>query len=85
MSKIYDNGTYRELTAEEIKQQQVEERKQYQSMSYDETVELLIRRRYSYGKELSLQRQRYEKPNEFAEYYNYCEMCKTEAKNLLKL
>lgn len=83
--RINDNGINRDMTAEEIAQQQAEERKQYQSMGYDELVEMLIHRKYSYGKELSLQRQRYEKPNEFAEYYNYCELCKTEAKNLLKL
>ena len=83
MSKIYDNGTYRELTAEEIAQQQAEERKQLQSMDYGELVESLIRRKYSLSAELSLHRQQLRKPEEFAEYDTYCEQCKAEARILL--
>ena len=83
MSKIYDNGIYREMTAEEIAQQREEERKQYQSMNYGELVESLIRRKYSLSAELAILRQRDSKPQEFAEYNAYAEKCKAEAKNKL--
>ena len=84
MSKIYDNGTYRELTAEEIAQQKEEEKKQYQSMDYGELVEILIRRKYSLSAELAILRQRDSKPEEFAEYNAYAEQCKAEAKEMLQ-
>jgi hypothetical protein len=84
MSKIYENGIYRELTAEEIAQQQAEERKQYQSMDYGDIVETLIRQKYSLSAELAILRQRDSKPEEFAEYNAYAEECKTEAKSILQ-
>lgn len=83
MSKIYDNGTYRELTAEEIAKQQAEERKQLQSMDYGVLVENLIRRKYSLSAELAILRQRDSKYAEFIEYNDYAEQCKAEAKALL--
>ena len=48
--------------------------------SYEERVEQLIRARYSLNEELAIQRQRETKPNEFEEYFAYCEQCKAEAK-----
>ena len=48
--------------------------------SYEERVEQLIRARYSLNEELAIQRQRGTKPNEFEEYFAYCEQCKAEAK-----
>lgn len=83
MSKIYDNGTYRDMTADEIAQQREEERKQYQSMDYGDLVESLIRRKYSLSAELAILRQRDSKPQEFAEYNAYAEQCKAEARILL--
>ena len=47
---------------------------------YGEEVNQLIRRKYSISKELSIMRQRDEKPEEFQEYFEYAEQCKTEAK-----
>ena len=84
MSKIYIDGVYREMTAEEIAQQREEERKQYQSMNYGELVESLIRRKYSLSDELSLHRQQFRKPEEFAVYDAYAEQCKAEAKEMLQ-
>lgn len=84
MSKIYENGIYRDMTAEEIAQQQAEERKQYQSMDYGELVENLIRRKYSLSAELAILRQRDSKPVEFAVYDAYAEQCKEEAKEMLQ-
>ena len=37
----------------------------------------LIRERYSIDDELAIQRQRLEKPDEFQEYFNFVENCKT--------
>lgn len=47
---------------------------------YAQEVTRLIRRKYSLSEELSLERQRYRKPEEFAEYDAYCEKCKADAK-----
>lgn len=47
---------------------------------YEARVEELIRKRYTIGQELSVQRQREEKTLEFNEYKSYCEKCKKIAK-----
>lgn len=51
--------------------------------SYEERVELLIREKYSINQELAIQRQRETKPEEFAEYFSYCEECKSIARKEL--
>ena len=48
--------------------------------TYEEKVVSLIREKYSVDDELAIQRQRDTKPEEFQEYYNYCEECKEIAK-----
>lgn len=48
--------------------------------TYEERVEQLIRERYSVNQELAIQRQRETKPDEFEEYFAYCEECKRWAK-----
>lgn len=48
--------------------------------SYEERVEQLIREKYNVNQELAIQRQRETKPNEFEEYFTYCEECKAKAK-----
>ena len=48
-------------------------------------VTSLIRRRYTLSEELSLLRQREERPEEFASYNAYAETCKAEARELLAL
>lgn len=70
--KIYDNGIYRDMTAQETAEMQVD------PIPYDQRVVNRIREKYSIDDELSLQRQRNEKPEEFAEYYAYCEKVKAE-------
>lgn len=47
---------------------------------YEEEVNNLIRVKYSLSQELSILRQRDTKPEEYAAYNAYCEMCKIEAK-----
>lgn len=48
--------------------------------TYEERVVRLIRDRYDLDAELAILRQRDSKPEEFAEYNNYCEKCKLLAK-----
>lgn len=82
--RICDNGTYRDLTPEELATMQAEEAAReaayWQSISYDDAVNELIRQRYSVSQEFAILRQKDEKPTEYAEYYAYCEECKATAK-----
>ncbi len=52
---------------------------------YRKLVEQLIREKYDFAEELAIQRQRYEKPDEFQRYYEDCEAAKAEARRLLDL
>lgn len=47
---------------------------------YQEKVVTLIREKYSLDEELAIQRQRDTKPEEFNEYFAYCEECKEKAR-----
>lgn len=47
---------------------------------YDAEVERLIALRYSYGKEIEVNRERDSKPAQFAAYLEYVEECKRQAK-----
>lgn len=53
--------------------------------SYEEEVNSLIRQRYSLSEELSILRQRDEKPEEYRAYFDYCEKCKMEVKQKMSL
>ena len=83
MSKIYDNGVYREMTAEEIAKSKEEQKKYLQSFNYGELVESYIREKYSISAEFAILRQRDTKPEEFEEYNEYAEQCKAKAKEIL--
>ena len=50
---------------------------------YGQTVDSLIRKRYSLWDELAILRQRDEKPEEYAAYNAYCEECKAKAKAIV--
>ena len=52
---------------------------------YKSLVEELIREKYTISDELAIQRQRDEKPEDFNNYYQFCEDCKLEAKKKLGL
>lgn len=67
----------REMTPEEIAQMQEIEQVE---IPYDQRVVSLIRSRYSIDDEIAINRQKDAKPDEWQEYYNFCEMCKQEAK-----
>lgn len=51
--------------------------------SYDQQVVSLIRECYSADDELAIIRQRDTKPEEFEQYFNYCEACKAKVKQKL--
>ena len=75
--KKYVNGEYIKMTQEEIEQMWNEA-----GADYEEEVNAKIRERYTESQEFAILRQRYEKPDEFREYYEYCEQCKNSAKEL---
>lgn len=56
-----------------------------QNDRYETIVAAMIRERYTIDGELSVQRQRDEKPAEFQAYFDYCEECKTIVKQGLGL
>lgn len=47
---------------------------------YESKVNELIRAKYSVSQEFAIMRQQADKPDEYAEYYAYCEQCKQTAK-----
>ena len=55
------------------------------TIEYPQLVENKIRTKYSVSAELAILRQRNSKPEEFAEYNAFCELCKSEAKNELNI
>lgn len=70
------NGEYLPVTVETPDEEFKDTR------SYSEKVVSLIREKYSLDEELALERQRDSKPQEFSEYYAYCEACKQKAKQI---
>lgn len=52
---------------------------------YPELVEKYIRSHYTVSDELAIHRQRDTKPEQFKEYFDYCEECKARAKRELGL
>ena len=78
--KKYVNGVYVEMTAEEVAKHESAiaqaERDYWVNVPYDEAVNAEIRKRYSVSQELAILRQQDKKPEEYAEYYTYCEECK---------
>ena len=52
------------------------------TVSYEELVASKIRERYSINDELAILRQRDTKPQEYADYFAYCEQCKAEAREV---
>ena len=74
--RVYENGKYRDMTAEEIAEMD-RVAAEVPPMTYDEAVVAKIRERYSLDQELAISRQRDTKPEEFAEFFAYCEECKS--------
>lgn len=78
------NGVSVEYTAEELAAIEAEaaaaEAAYWQSVDYGEAVNAKIRERYSESQEFAILRQKDDKPEEYAEYYAFCESCKTFVK-----
>ena len=55
------------------------------TIEYPQLVENKIRKKYSMSAEFAILRQRNSKPEEFAEYNAFCELCKVEAKTELNI
>lgn len=64
--------------------EEVAEPPKFTRAQYVERVQNLISERYSVADELAIQRQKEEKPEEFAAYFSFCEECKAEAKRQLE-
>ena len=83
--KKYINGTYVDMTEEEIieiqEQQEEEERQYWNNVDYNEAINTEIRKKYSESQEFAILRQKEEKPEEYQQYYNYCEECKAYVKS----
>lgn len=80
--------SYEEIEVEKTREYKVcdligHKREIVDTRSYSEKVVSLIREKYSLDEELAIQRQRDTKPEEFQEYFNYCEECKAKAKEEL--
>ena len=83
------NGKMIEITPEEIAQRELEaeeaEKEYWANVNYDDAVNDEIRKRYSASQEFAIHRQKEEKPQEYAEYYAYCEQCKAYVKEKKEL
>ena len=74
--KVYENGTYRDMTEGEMKQKADAEL----ALPYEQRVVNRIREKYSVNDELALLRQRDTKTGEFNEYNAFVEGIKAEEK-----
>lgn len=82
--KKYVNGKYIEMTSEEIAKAQAQseqaEKEHWQNVDYGEAINTEIRKKYTESEEFAILRQKDEKPDEYAEYFAYCESCKSFVK-----
>lgn len=82
--RIYDGKVYRDMTAEEMAEREAQaletERQYWLSTPYDDAVNAEIRKQYSESQEFALLRQKEEKPQEYRQYFDYCEECKAYVK-----
>ena len=82
--RIFDGKAYRDMTPDEIAAREQAtaqaERERWQTIPYEDAVDSEIRKRYSVSQEFAILRQKDEKPDEYAEYYTYCEQCKAYVK-----
>ena len=82
--EMYCSLNYKEITKEEYDKATFVPEPEPQKPTYEELVVAKIRTKYSVNEELAILRQRDTKPQEFAEYNEFCELCKKEAKNDLQ-
>ncbi len=77
---IDDNGALRKMTKSEVEKLKADEKDFFIGLGYEESVNTLIRAKYSESEEFSILRKREQKPEEFEEYNAFCEECKKTAK-----
>lgn len=81
------NGVILPMSEEEITELEQQNKQleinYWQSIDYGESVDNQIRKRYSVSEEFAILRQKEEKPEEYSEYYAYCEECKAYAKKMI--
>ena len=53
----------------------------YSTEDYESLVNSKIKERYTSSQEFAILRQKEEKPEEWQQYYDYCEACKQEVRN----
>ena len=82
--RVYENGKYRDMTAEELAEIENAERKYWTNVNYDDAVDAEIRKRYTASQEFAILRQRDEKPTEYEEYYRYCEDSKSYVRGMIE-
>ena len=82
--RIFDGTKYRDMTKEEIAQVQAQseqaEKEYWQTVDYGEAINSEIRKKYTKSHEFAILRQKDEKPQEYTEYFAYCEQCKAFVK-----
>lgn len=82
--RIFDGKNYRDMTPEEMAEHearaQAAEREYWTTIPYDDAVNAEIRKRYSESQEFAILRQKEEKPEEYDQYYAYCEESKAYVK-----
>ena len=76
--KIWINGKVSEIPDAEPIEIKITE------SEYPSYVAMRIHEKYSVDDEIAIIRQKDEKPEEYAEYYAYCESVKSEVKKLIK-
>ena len=86
--KVYDEdgiANYAIVNGVFVQRDKTNDRQRLKVESYPRLVENKIRTKYSVSAELAILRQRDTKPEEFAEYNSFCELCKNEAKTELNI
>lgn len=81
---VIDNltGEVFHTTVSDEEMERIENNGMFRRMKYESVIEYLIRKKYSVGAEFAVLRQREAKPDEYEEYYTYCENCKSKAKEI---
>lgn len=73
----WKDGQYVDIPSEEIDKMLSD---YWQNVDYGEAINEEIRNKYSESQEFAILRQKEEKPEEYAEYFAYCEQCKSYVK-----
>lgn len=56
----------------------------WRNVNYDDAVDFAIRANYTISQEFAILRQKDEKPEEYKEYFDFCEQCKAHVKEMIK-